>query len=1602
MATSKNIRVVLTLDDNGFTAKGKSAQEVLKLLNSDLRTSAEQSQKLEKALADLAKPLASNQKLLKDIATTSNQTVSELQNIAREVSNLAKGLTDLNAQSAPVAKGMADVQKNANAVGVSMAQMKPSLAAAAQGFKDLGAASSAATRQMKDDAGTRESLRLRELQQTIATNDKILESKAKLHAELRKLESDTRMQAMAAQQKAAAGRTPNGQFMSAADKQALNDEAARLTANADLYARERAALDTLIPQLRAEQQARRDNVVAMQTEQAERERLATIAAYVGQKNADEVARVQGIALQRQKDADREAAESARQSYAQRVAFARSAHEEEMAYARQMMEMWKALGQLYAASKIEQGLKASVGQAADMQAARVKVQSLNLGDAATQEFFIKSADLTRTDKFLSQLDAINTRLSMLQALGYNDVQTMDATIDHIAKAANNMERLGLAHGDFQTTVRNVMALSEVRGQTANPEAVRGNADLLQRIAIGTGGKINVQDIETVLRRFGPGATKLSDTGIANFAGLADMMKVAGGDGGGSGSGVSTVGTALKMLQAYALGKALPGEQAVKELGGANILNLDNLDLSSKAGIKNAKSAGFQNMQKWVEDPVGAMQELFPKIAAYIKSHPTDFGFKNGQQLSDEEIENGFQIFLRRLGVTVSAQQAAVIAGSPETGERLRAQTQTIQNSAGVDEVANKLEPTFNQQLTEAQARLHDLGITIGSELLPPLNKVLETVQEIFGWFNSFAQENPLVTQILTLGTVVLGAYAGVSGLMKLFGMQGLWGVLKGVAGEFPTLLAGLGSVAESVGLAGGAFGAFIAFLTKGAVTIAAGTFALAVGYAIGKWIGDIDAGGLTINQHIQNYFTQVKINVLTTFQEMADAWAKTVSYFQTRWMELKSFFGADVSKDRAQAEYDKARAKIISEHDKQALKILEQSKNQPILSGISDADAKRELKNMQDMAAAQRQMGDAVKAANAHVAEQAKLLAARRRTGGAPPAFGGTARTDHSGDLNIPTSTRTPRTPREFVLRDPREHVDPLDKALEEEAGKLAADQIKMKGILTDSESLDAMRQQALEKLEGKRKAGDFNLDHDRRNQVSAEDPRYLQLQKDTEAAVVLEAQIKALTYGNERLSAATSDADNAMARLTGANSSKESQALQALERDFARLEQRMGGVTKGLTAYNAIKQQALFERRLSDSANFFSQVGEQNKDLEATLLPTQIERTMAKIDADQAKYREQSQRQIDGVKEQAQAAIDALNQQLAADQSYGAERVLLEQRIQDQIKSIREQADREQTQAQDAQNERLRIMAEERARALEQPVYALARAWKDTDAQLRQAQTRWMDGFVDMLVDGIGKGKLQFKQFAESVLSDILKIQLHKSLADPLSNIIGSGVDSLRNGLFGDTREGLNAGIANMKGFDEDRAADQATQSLQKLATDGADQATQALTNNVTQMGTQLTANEAATTSLTALASAANSASGAMMAMGGGAGLSGLDAGLAADMSAGFFELANGGVLTREGMVPLRRYAAGGIARSPQLALYGEAGPEAYVPLPDGRSIPVNMAGGGAPQIQVNVINQSGMPLSAQQQGVQFDGKKAILDVVVSAASSPGPFRDSMKQALRG
>lgn len=113
--------------------------------------------------------------------------------------------------------------------------------------------------------------------------------------------------------------------------------------------------------------------------------------------------------------------------------------------------------------------------------------------------------------------------------------------------------------------------------------------------------------------------------------------------------------------------------------------------------------------------------------------------------------------------------------------------------------------------------------------------------------------------------------------------------------------------------------------------------------------------------------------------------------------------------------------------------------------------------------------------------------------------------------------------------------------------------------------------------------------------------------------------------------------------------------------------------------------------------------------------------------------------------------------------------------------------------------------------------------------------------------------------------------------------------------------------------------------------------------------------------------------------------------------------LAEGGVMPGPvtGTAPVRAFARGGIARRPTMALFGEGNnAEAFVPLPDNRSIPVSFVGGGAQtgtQVSINITAMDSRDVHRallEQQGTlrqiftnQLETKNGLRGAVRRAAS---------------
>ncbi len=65
--------------------------------------------------------------------------------------------------------------------------------------------------------------------------------------------------------------------------------------------------------------------------------------------------------------------------------------------------------------------------------------------------------------------------------------------------------------------------------------------------------------------------------------------------------------------------------------------------------------------------------------------------------------------------------------------------------------------------------------------------------------------------------------------------------------------------------------------------------------------------------------------------------------------------------------------------------------------------------------------------------------------------------------------------------------------------------------------------------------------------------------------------------------------------------------------------------------------------------------------------------------------------------------------------------------------------------------------------------------WKNATKQMRDATANWVDDFADRLTEFVITGKFQFRDFAQSIIRDLVRIAIQKRLAGIVGSILGGG-----------------------------------------------------------------------------------------------------------------------------------------------------------------------------------------------------------------------------------
>ncbi|EBW4840820.1 TPA: tape measure protein [Citrobacter koseri] len=359
----------------------------------------------------------------------------------------------------------------------------------------------------------------------------------------------------------------------------------------------------------------------------------------------------------------------------------------------------------------------------------------------------------------------------------------------------------------------------------------------------------------------------------------------------------------------------------------------------------------------------------------------------------------------------------------------------------------------------------------------------------------------------------------------------------------------------------------------------------------------------------------------------------------------------------------------------------------------------------------------------------------------------------------------------------------------------------------------------------------------------------------------------------------------------------------------------------------------------------------------------------------------------------------------------------------------------------------------------------LALEYENLAEQLENSWSNLFSSLTDTLTDFVMKGKMDFSSLAESILRDITNMVVKTQITLPLMNMLGMGTTAAGSSQSGNLLSGVASAVANqgvrMNAVNGDKSVGEATKETSssvsglgqttQQTTSAIGTATNAIGSWVSGLFSSTEAKDAETKAVkTSIFSMQNlsSVTGALSAtfamlganasgsgnkwlsfgstvvsglvsawagggfdslMSGSSGSLGFNnlTGSAADGTNGIPSIpkfAKGGIFGKDGVVPLRAYQKGGIADSPQLALFGEGDMnEAYVPLPDGRSIPVTLnaesvkGGGGGVfspvSIEINVNSDGSVTENSNSEGAWSQAAqrmKAIALETIAQEKRPG------------
>jgi hypothetical protein len=548
---------------------------------------------------------------------------------------------------------------------------------------------------------------------------------------------------------------------------------------------------------------------------------------------------------------------------------------------------KGVAALWSAMEMRKALKVSAEEAMTYEVTQTRLVNMGLSSTERAGMIGQANTVSSNVPQFDRNQTLEMGLDLRNATG--SAEHAIAMLEPFTKAAFNMQ---MATPDGKTFDMNNMLLiakaleqRNATNDTGPDSKMQQELDMMQKIYAATQGRVDAQQILGNLQysRGGLGQS-LNIEFMPIFAALIEQVRSSGGNGG-------TIGTALTALQR----NVLTGTGSQKEIEAryeAGLIDPSKLAWNKKQGTINLSKSQTQ---------MAGADEFQHNPYEWVQNYLKPAMIRAGIDLQNDAEVNAFIAKNFHNG-----QTASLLSTMINRGNLIDKDAANINQTENGDKQYQNNMATAKGNLLAFEAQLRNLGIVIGTSVLPEITKMLSVFTEGLKALIDYFDEHPVEAKMLAWAAAILAITLAITGMKAVFGIVGGLTTLieaqavasAGLAGKTAT---GMTGAAASAVAGSGLITNALKLIPIGLGLVGTALIAFTAGWEVGRLFSAIEIDGKPIQEYVTD-FIEWMANLWT---EMGDFLSKATDLSKYKVTTLNAAKGQKEKDNERRTEYTDA-------------------------------------------------------------------------------------------------------------------------------------------------------------------------------------------------------------------------------------------------------------------------------------------------------------------------------------------------------------------------------------------------------------------------------------------------------------------------------------------------------------------------------------------------------------------------------------------------------------------------------------------------------------------------------------------------------------------------